>query len=171
MKQTSIIQKVALILSVVLLSSCISGGGKTQVTIYDGELEWPSIANSQVMQAIDENGMPAMWFLFLQTEVGNSLRSLSLSVFTCEPGSYSGLFDAANDKWTNPAIGSIILNVDYDGIPYPTWNGQSAVVTIHRFDKKAKSIDATVEAVVMKEGTTELRNIKVDIKNLVLRGQ
>ena len=63
------------------------------------------------------------------------------------------------------------LTVDYDGQPYPEWDGQSATVTIHKYDKKTKAMSATLEADVVKTGTNETRHIKVDLDHLHLVGQ
>lgn len=87
---------------------------------------------------------------------------------TSEPGTYSGVYDANTEKWSNNAINHVRLTVDYDGQPYPVWNGQSATVTIHKYDKKTKAMSATLEADVVKEGTKETRHIKVKMENLRL---
>lgn len=168
MKKTFSTLGSALLLCAILMTSC--SNQKEQITIYDGEIEWPSFTNSSVMVGSTPEGVPTAWAPFFQTQVDNSLRSLGFSVFTCEPGTYAAVFDTATQKWSNPIIGHATLNVDYDGIPYPTWHGQTATVTIHRFNKKAKRLDATFEAVVLKDGTTETRNIKVDMKNLDVSG-
>lgn len=169
MKKTFSILGSALLCCALLMTSCFNK--KTQITIYDGEIEWPSIMNSRMMTGHSEDGTPAAWAPFFQTEIGNTLRTLGFSVFTCEEGTYSAVYDPATQKWSNPVIGSVTLNVDYDGMAYPTWYGRSATVTIHRLDKKAKRLDATFEAVVMKDGTTETRNIKVNVKNLDVSGK
>lgn len=169
MKKTFAVLGSALLLCAILMTSCFNQESK--VTVYDGEIEWPSFTNSRVLTGSTPEGVPAAWCPFFQTQVGNSLRTLGFSVFTCEEGTYSALYDPATQKWSNPIIGHATLNVDYDGVPYPTWNGQSATVTIHRFNKRAKRLDATFEAIVVKEGTTETRNIKVDVKNLDVSGK
>lgn len=171
MKKTfAILGSAVLLLFAFLMTSC-SLGQKAKVVIDDGEIQWPSIKDNRIMTGHSEDGTPAMWGPFFQTEVCNSLRSLGFSVFTCEPGTYSSVYDPATQKWSDPVIGHVSLNVDYDGIAYPTWHGRSAVVTIHRFNKRAKRLDATFEAVVMKEGTTETRNIKVEVTNLDVSGK
>ena len=169
MKKTFAILGSALLLCAILMTSCFNQ--KSEITIYDGEIEWPSNTMANVMVGSTPEGVPAAWCPILQTEVGNSFRTLGFSVFTCEEGTYSAVYDPSTQKWSNPIIGSATLNVDYDGVPYPTWRGQSATVTIHRFNKRTKRLDATFEAIVMKEGTTETRNIKVDVKNLDVSGK
>lgn len=170
MKKTFAFLGSAVFLCAFLMTSC-SLGQKAQVMIDDGEIQWPSIVNSNVMVGRSEDGTPALWAPIMQTAVGNSFRTLGFSVFTCEPGTYSSVYDPATQKWSDPVIGSVSLNVDYDGIAYPTWYGRSAVVTIHRFNKRTKRLDATFEAVVVKEGTTESRNIKVEVTNLDVSGR
>lgn len=169
MEKTFAILGSTLFCCVLLLTSCFNQ--KSQMIIYDGEVEWPSNTLVNVMVGSTPEGVPAMWCPILQAQVGNSFRTMGFSVFTCEEGTYSAVYDAASQKWSNPVIGNVSLNVDYDGMAYPTWYGQSATVTIHRFDKKAKRLDATLQAVVMKEGTTETRNIRVDVKNLNVKGK
>lgn len=169
MKKTFAIIGSALILCALLMTSCSKQ--KAQIVVDDGEIVWPSIMMSNVMLGSTPEGVPTLWGPILQTEVGNTLRSLSFSIFTCEEGTYSAVYDVASQKWSNPVIGNVSLNVDYDGMAYPTWYGRSAIITIHRFDKRAKQLDATFEAVVMKEGTTETRNIRVDVKNLNVSGK
>lgn len=168
MKKTFSILGSALLLCAILMTSC--SNQKEQITIYDGEIEWPSNTLVNVMVGSTPDGVPTVWCPILQTQVENSFRTMGFSVFTCEEGTYTSVYDPATQKWSNPIIGSATLNVDYDGIAYPTWRGQSATVTIHRFNKRAKRIDATFEAIVMKDGTTETRNIKVDVKNLNVSG-
>ena len=90
---------------------------------------------------------------------------------TCEPGVYSGVYDATSEKWSTDAILFVTLNVDYDGVPYPTWRGQSATITIHSYDKRAKRIDATLEAVMLMDGSTNTRTIRVDMQNMTVVGQ
>ena len=63
------------------------------------------------------------------------------------------------------------MNIDYDGVPYPGWNGRSATITIHSFDKRSNRIDATLEAVMVKKGTTETRNLRVELHNVDLTSQ
>lgn len=168
MKKTFALLGSALLLCAFLMTSC--GGPRAQVTVYDGEIQWPTMYYN-VMVGLSEDGTPALWCPIIQSQVGNSSRTMSFSVMTCEPGTYSGVYDAANEKWSNPAIANVRLNVDYDGVPYPTWYGQSATVTIHRYNKRAKLLDATLEAVVMKEGTTETRSIRVDVRYLNVSGK
>jgi len=170
MKKTFALLGSALLLCAFLMTSC-SLGQKAQVMIDDGELQWPSIMSSRIMAGHSEDGTQSLWGPFFQTEVGNSLRTLGFSIFTCQPGTYSSVYDSVTQKWSNPLIGHVSLNVDYDGIAYPTWRGQSATLTIHRFNKRAKRLDATFEAVVMKDGTTETRNIKVEMRNLDVSGK
>lgn len=155
----------SLLLGVFVFTSC-SFGKKAQVTIHDGEMQWPDGMFVNGMSATNSDGSIAIWAPFFSVEVGNSLRSLGLSFKTTEPGTYSGVYDPANQKWSNDAFVLVKLNLDYDGIAYPTWWGQSATFTIHSYDKRSKRISATLEAIVVKEGTSESRNIRVDFKDL-----
>lgn len=168
MKKTFAIFGSALLLCAFLMTSC--DNQKAQVTIHDGEIQWPSMFYN-IMVGLSEDGTPGLWCPIIQSQVGNSSRTMSFTVMTCEPGTYSGVYDAATQKWSNPAITNVRLNVDYDGVPYPTWHGQSATVTIHRFNKRTKRIDATLDAVVVKDGTTETRNVKVEVTNLDVSGR
>ena len=160
--------------SLVLFFSAITinaSAQKSQVTVFDGEMTWSSFLYANVMVANDAKGNPALWGPIFQTQIGNSLRSVSFSVLTCEPGVYSATFNAATQKWSSPVIGSVILNVDYDGKAYPTWRGQSATVTIHKYNKRKKRIDATLNAVVVMDGTNNTRTIQIVMKDLDVSGK
>ena len=161
MKRTFVFFSVAL-LGAFLLSSCSE---KSKVTIFDGELTWPSIMRGECWNATDNDGNVVFWAPHFQTEIGNSLRGLMVNIYTCEPGEYSGIYDAKTDKWSTDIIKTVYLTVDYDGKAYPTWKGQSATITIHSYDKKTKTIDATLEAIVVMEGSTNSRKILVDLQN------
>ena len=137
--------------------------------IYGGELQWSSIPYAHIMSAVDDNG-DYFWSPHFQTEIGNSLRGVSFFILTSNPGVYSGVFDARSEKWSTPIISHITMNLDYDGVPYPTWRGQSATVTIHKFDRRSKRIDATIEAVMKMDGSTDTRNIRVEMHNLDVTG-
>ena len=169
MKKTIAILSAVLLLGTCLLLSC-SNKKKAEVMIYDGELQWSSIMSSRIMVGSSPEGIPQIWGPLFQTEIGNSLRTLSFQIFTSEPGVYSGYYDASTGKWSTNIIGFISLAVDYDGTPYPNWYGQSATVTIQSFDKRSKQINATLEAVIVMEGTSNSRNLRVDFHNVVLNG-
>lgn len=165
MKKTFAILGSAVLLCAFLMTSC-SLGQKSQVMIDDGELQWPDGVFVNGMSVHNSDGSVAIWAPFFCVEVDNSLRSLGLSFNTTEPGTYSGVYDLASQKWSNNAIVLVKLNLDYDGVAYPTWWGQSATFTIHSYDKRSKRISATLDAVVVKEGTSESRNIRVNFKDL-----
>lgn len=164
MKKTSVFLCVTILLCL-LVSSCSSN---TYTVVNDGEETWQPDVHNETMVATDENGDVAFWSPFLQTIIGNSVRGVSFTIHTCEPGIYSGTFDTENQKWSTDAISYLRMTIDYDGTMYPEWYGQSATLTIHKYNKLSKKINATLEAVVVKSGTTETRNIKVEMKNLVL---
>lgn len=76
-----------------------------------------------------------------------------------------------NKKWSSDAIGVLTMTVDYDGQPYPRWYARSATVTIHNYDDDAKLISATIEATMVVEESTDTRNIKIEMKNLSVKGE
>ena len=94
---------VVFLFGILSLSSCT--GNKAQVTIYDGELQWPSILYAKIWSGTDNAGDAAIWAPHFQTEIGNSLRGVGFMINTCEPGVYSGVYNAASEKWSNSAIG------------------------------------------------------------------
>lgn len=159
----------ALLLGAFLVSSC-SFDKKGTATIYDGETQWSDWAYKYGTGETNEGDL-VLWHVYFYTEIGNSYRTLALTMNTSEPGTYSGTFDANSEKWSNDAINYVRLTVDYDGQPYPEWEGKSATVTIHKYNKETKGMTATLEAVVVKKGTSETRNIKVDMDNLHLVGK
>ena len=116
-------------------------------------------------------GEIAIWAPHFMTEIGNSLRGVSFMVMTCEPGIYSGVFNASSETWSTPAIQFITMNLDYDGTPYPTWRGQSATLTIHSYNKRTKRINATLDAVMRMDGSSNTRNIRVDMQNMNVEGK
>ena len=168
MKKTFTIIGLALLLSFITINASAQ---KNQVTVFDGEMTWSSFSYANVMVANDDKGNPVLWAPILQTQIGNSLRSVSFSVLTCEPGVYSATFNAATQKWSSPVIVNVILNVDYDGELYPTWRGQSATLTIHKYNKKKRRIDATLNAVVVMDGTNKTRTIKIVMEDLDVSGK
>ena len=159
---------IAFLLGVLMAASCSSN---SQVSVYDGELQWPSIASARITSGTNANGDVGIWAPFLQTEIGNSLRGISFMINTCEPGTYSGVYNAATEKWSTPAITYITMNVDYDGAPYPTWRGQSATLTIHSYNKSTKRIDATLDAVMLMDGSSNTRNIRVEMTSMNVIGK
>ena len=170
MKRTIAILSSALLWGALLFTSC-SSEKKTEVTIYDGETQWPSIMDSHIMVGKTEAGKVEIWAPSFMTEIGNSLRGVTIMIKTSEPGVYSGTYDFTNEKWSNDAIGVLTMTVDYDGQPYPRWYASSATVIIHDYDDDAKLISATIEAIMVMEGSTNTRNIKVEMKNLNVSGQ
>lgn len=166
MKRTIIIVSVAFLLSVFLLSSC-SFDKKGTATIYDGETQWNNWAYNFARGETNDGDL-ALWTIFFYTEIGNSLRTISLSMNTSESGTYSGLYDSNSGVWSNNAISLVKLTLDYDGQAYPAWYGQSATITIHGYNKETKAMSATLEAVVAMEGTSNTRNIRVKMDNLHL---
>ena len=108
----------------------------------------------------------ALWHVFFQTEIDNSYRTIALTMLTSKPGTYSGVYDEDSEKWSNDAIAFVQLTIDYDGQPCPEWLGKTATVTIREYDKKTRELSATLEAEVVKKGTTETRNIKVEMDHL-----
>ncbi|MBO7628775.1 MAG: hypothetical protein J6S87_02365 [Bacteroidales bacterium] len=169
MKKSISIFGLALLLGAFLLGSC-SFDKKGTATIYDGETQWENWTYTFATGETPEGDL-ALWQINFATEIGNSYRTLSLTMYTAEPGTYSGVFDENSGKWSDSAIYWIRLTLDYDGQPYPEWEGKSATVTIHNYDKKTKAMTATLEAVVVKKGTNETRNIKVEMDNLHLVGK
>ena len=159
----------SLLLCTILLVSCSEK--KTQVTIFDGELQWPSVLNSQIMVGTNPDGSVAIWAPFFQTEIDNSLRGITLSMNTSQPGVYSGTYDADTRKWSNSAIGVLYMTIDYDGQPCPKWYARSATVNIQDYDMDAKLISATVEAHMELEGGTDTRNIRLEMQNVNVSGQ
>lgn len=167
-------KKTFTIFSLVLFFSAITinaSAQKSQVTVFDGEMTWSSFLYANVMVASDAKGNPALWGVILQTIIGNSSRSLSISFMVNQEGTYSAVFNGSTEKWSNPAIANVRLNVDYDGVPYPTWIGQSATLTIQKYNKRKKRIDATLNAILLKEGSNQTRTIQVVMKNLDVSGK
>ena len=169
MKKSISIFSLALLFGAFLFGSC-SFDKKGTATIYDGETQWSNWAYNFGTGETEEGDL-ALWHVYFYTEIGNSFRTLSLTMNTSEPGTYSGVYDANTEKWSNNAINYVRLTVDYDGQKCPEWDGQSATVTIHKYDKKTKAMSATLEADVVKTGTNETRHIKVDMGRLHLVGQ
>lgn len=167
MKKSTLIS-IVLLLGVMFVSSCSS---KSQITIYDGETVWPSLILARISSGTNANGDVEIWAPFLQTEIGNSLRGISFMVNTCVPGTYSGVYDAATEKWTTNAISYITMNVDYDGTPYPTWRGQSATLTIHSYNKRTKRINATLDAVMRMDASSNTRSIRVEMMDMNVIGK
>lgn len=170
MKRTIEFLSATLIWAVLLLSSC-STEKITEVTIHDGELQWPSIIDSRIMVGKTETGKVEIWAPSFMTEIGNSLRGVTIMVKTSEPGVYSGIYDDNNKQWSNNAIGAITMTVDYDGQPYPRWYGKSATVTIHSYDDDAKLISATIEAIMVMERSNNTRNLKIEMRNVNVSGE
>ena len=166
MKRSIYLLSVALLLSVYLFSSC-SSDEKGTATIYDGETQWSNWSYT-FARGETSNGDLALWQVNFVTEIGNSYRTVSVTMKNSLPGTYSGVYDANSKKWSNDAISYVRLTVDYDGRAYPEWNGQSATITIHNYDKKTKAMSATIEAIVVKKGTSDTRNIRVEMDNLHL---
>ena len=169
MKKTISFFGLALLLGARLLGSC-SFDKKGTATIHDGETQWNNWAYKYGTGETNEGDL-VLWHVYFYTEIENSYRTLALTMNTAEPGTYSGTFDAESEKWSNNAIDYVRLTVDYDGQPYPEWEGKSATVTIHNYDKKTKAMTATLDADVVKKGTNETRHIKVDMDHLHLIGQ
>lgn len=170
MKRIIAFLSTAFLWGALLFTSC-SSEMKTEVTIYDGETEWPSIMDTHIMVGNTEAGKVDIWAPSFMTEIGNSLRGVTIMIKTSEPGVYTGTYDFTNEKWSNDAIGVLTMTVDYDGQAYPRWYASSATVTIYDYDDDAKLITATIEAIMVEEGTTNTRNIKVEMKNLDVSGQ
>ena len=138
MKKSISIFSLALLFGAFLFGSC-SFDKKGTATIYDGETQW-SNWDYNFDTGETEEGDLSWWNVYFYTEIGNSFRTLALTMNTSEPGTYSGVYDASSEKWSNNAINHVRLTVDYDGQPYPEWDGQSATVTIHKYDKKTKVV-------------------------------
>ena len=164
MKKTPVFFSV-IFLFCVLFSSCSSN----PYTVDDEEETWQPDVLNETMVATDENGDVAFWSPIIQTIIGNSVRGVSFTIHTCEPGMYSGSFDTENQKWSTDAISYLRMTIDYDGKMYPEWYGKWAVLTIHKYNKSSKKINATLDAILIKTGTTEMRKIKVEMKNLILK--
>jgi hypothetical protein len=126
---------------------------------------------AQLASGTNEAGDVVIWGPMFQTEIDNSLRGIQFLFNTTEPGTYSGIYDAAKEKWSNSAISVVTMTIDYDGQPYPRWYGHTANLTIHNFDKKTNIIDATIEALMVMEGTSNSHNIKVDFRNYKVKGE
>lgn len=166
MKRTFYLLSMALLLSACLFSSC-SSDKKGTATIFDGETQWTNWGYT-FARGETSDGDLALWQVSFVTEIGNSYRTLSLTMTNGQPGTYSGVWDANTEKWSNSAISYLRLTVDYDGQPYPEWIGQSATITIYNYDKETKALSATIEAIVAKKGTSDTRNIRVEMDNLHL---
>ena len=166
MKKTINLLGAALLLCVFIFSSC-SFGKKGTAYIYDGETQWENWSYNFMTGSTPEGDL-ALWGISFETTIGNSYRTISFMHMGSEPGTYTGTFDRASDKWSGDAVSHLYLTVDYDDQLYPKWLGQSAIVTIHNYDKKTRAMSATIEAVVCKEGTNETRNIKIVMDNLHL---
>lgn len=166
MKRTFFLLSMALLLSACLFSSC-SSEEKGTATIYDGETQWSNWSYT-FARGETSSGDLGIWQVCFISEIGNSYRTLSLTMTNSQPGTYSGVYDANTEKWSNSAISYLRLTVDYDGQPYPEWIGQSATITIHKYDKETKAMSATIEAIVVKKGTSDTRNVKVEMENLHL---
>lgn len=158
-----------LLFGILFFSSCTDG--KSVVSVYDGELEWSTLPYARISTGKNDAGEIAIWAPHFMTEIGNSLRGVSFMVMTCEPGIYSGVFNASSETWSTPAIQFITMNLDYDGTPYPTWRGQSATLTIHSYNKRTKRINATLDAVMRMDGSSNTRNIRVDMQNMNVEGK
>lgn len=172
MNRTIAILSTAFMWSALLFTSCSSSSVKiTEITIFDGETQWPSITDSRIMVEETEAGKVGVWAPSLMTEIGNSLRGFSIMIKTTEPGVYSGTYDFTNKKWSSDAIGVLTMTIDFDGEAYPRWWGKSATVTIHSYDEDAKLINATIEATMLMEESTETRDIKIEMKNLSVKGE
>lgn len=168
MRKSALLCAVAL-LGALLFSSCNTGG--SVITVYDGELQWSTLPYARISNATDNDGNVVIWAPHLMTEIGNSLRGVNFMITTCEPGTYSGVYDAASEKWTTSAIQYITLNVDYDGTPYPTWRGQSATLTIQSYNRRTKRINATLDAIVLMDGSSNTRNIRIEMQNMNVEGR
>lgn len=101
-------------------------------------------------------------------KTGIIIDFFAFSMNTSETGTYSRVYDANTEKWSTDAIGMVKANLDYDGIPYPSGHGKSVTITIQSYDKKSKHVDWTLEAIVVKEDSTDTRNIKMDAHDLDL---
>ena len=168
MKKTLSIFALMFLFSVITINASAQ---KSQVTVFDGEMYWPSFTFSKVIAVNDTQGNIVLWAAILQTQIGNSSRTVSFSTRACAPGAYSAIYNPSTQQWSNSAIANVVLNVDYDGKAYPTWNGQSATLTINKYNKKKKRIDATLNAVVVMEGTNNTRTIQIVMKDLDVSGK
>ena len=164
MKHTFSILGSALLLCAILMTSC-SSDKKGSAIIYDGKSQWSDWTCQSAFGETEEGDL-ALWHVFFQTEIDNSYRTIALTMLTSKPGTYSGVYDENSEKWSNDAIAFVQLTIDYDGQPYPEWLGKTATVTIREYDKKTRELSATLEAEVVKKGTTETRNIKVEMDHL-----
>ena len=169
MKRSILIFNLTLLLDAFLFGSC-SFDKKVIATINDGEMQWSNWAYNYAI-AKTEEGTLALWHVFFYTEIENSFRTISLTMNTREPGTYSRVFDSNSEKWSNNAIISVRWTVDYDSRPYHEWDVKSATVTIHNYNKKTKAMTATLDADVVNKDTDETRHIKVDMDHLYLVGQ
>ena len=167
MKRTIFISCVALFLGALLMTSCFSEEKKGTATIYDGEIQWSNWSYTFARGETSEGDL-ALWQVSFVTEIGNSYRTFSLTMNKSEPGTYSCVYDENSETWSSNSVSYLRLTVDYDGQPYPEWNGQLATITIHNYDKKTKAMSASIEAIVVKKGTSDTRNVKVEMENLHL---
>ena len=164
MKKSKLLLCIAFLLGAFLLSSC-SSDNKGAATVYDGKSQWSDWTCQSAFGETEEGDL-ALWHVFFQTEIDNSYRTITLTMLTSNPGTYSGVYDENSEKWSNDAIGFVRLTIDYDGQTSPEWLGKTATLTIHEYDKKTRELSATLEAEVVKKGTTETRNIKVEMDHL-----
>jgi len=165
MKKTFVLYCTILLGAFLFLSFSLDKNGTAE--IHDGETRWSNVAYSFARGETSDEDL-ALWSVFFYTEIGNSLRTISLTMNTAEPGTYYGVYDESSGVWSNNAIGYTRLTVDYDGQPYPVWYGSKATVTIYEYNKTTKGMTAKLEAEVVLEGTTNTRTIKVEMDNLKL---
>ena len=154
--------------SAFLLSSCTT---PSVVLINDGELDWETIPYARISSGKNSDGDITLWAPHFMTEIGNSLRGVTFMITTCEPGTCYGEYDASSETWSTPAIQFITMNLDYDGIAYPTWRGQSATLIIHSYNKRTKRINATLYAEMRKDDSSDTRNIQVEMENMTVEGK
>lgn len=140
---------------------------KGTATIFDGETQWNNWSYTFARGETNDGDL-ALWQVVFMTEIGNSYRTVGITMLTSQPGTYTGVFDENTEKWSNNAISYLRLTVDYNGQPYPVWKGKYATVTINKYNKRTKAMSATIDAVVVMEGTSNTRNIKIKMDNLHL---
>jgi len=158
---------VMLLLAAVLIPSCKR---KTVVTVYDGEVEWKSPASMQFMFMLPKENSDELikyWSYFIETKVDGNDRTLAIDFKTGEPGTYSGTYDFEKQTWSTQAIDTIELRIYNDTILESLWRGESATLKLneYKYTRKKQYVDAALDAVLVKEGSTEKRNIKVVIEN------
>lgn len=91
MKKSNLLLCLALLGGAFLLSSC-SSDNKGAATVYDGKSQWSNYTCQSAIGETEEGDL-ALWHVFFSTEIDNSYRTITLTMLTSNPGTYSGVYD------------------------------------------------------------------------------